>query len=89
MFLCIQNTKKGCERIINFTTETDEACLRIEVRNSVAITIKFEEGLPITTKKDGGTGAKSIARIVEKNGGMFRFKQENNTFITQLILPLK
>lgn len=33
-------------------------------------------------------GTRSMAHIVQKYGGMLRFKQEGDTFVTQIVLPL-
>lgn len=90
----LENALEACERtrspapMISFVADTDEDSLKIELRNSVDGKVEFEHNLPISTKENGGTGTKSVLRIVEKHKGMLRFTQENDVFITQIILPL-
>ncbi len=90
----LENAYEACEKVsgvsyINLTVHTDKESLRLELRNSVAVhTIFNEVGLPITTKGGGGSGARSAATIVQRHGGMLRFTQEGNEFITKVILPL-
>ncbi len=90
----LENALEACERtqspapMISFVSDTDEDSLEIELRNSVDGKVEFEHNLPLSTKENGGTGTKSVLRIVEKQKGMLRFTQENDVFITQIILPL-
>lgn len=90
----LENAVEACEkaappkRSIGVLAETDETGLRLEIRNSAASSAVFEDGLPVSTKPGGGTGTRSIARIVQKHGGMLRFKQEDDEFFTQIIIPL-
>jgi hypothetical protein len=44
--------------------------------------------LPLTNREGGGSGTKSTATIVQKYGGMLRFAQEEDVFITRIILSL-
>lgn len=83
---CIKSERTNC--FLSFSAETDEQNLKMELHNSVSETVQFKDGLPLSTKKNGGTGTKSVARIVKKCGGMIRFKQQNDMFITQIVLPL-
>ncbi len=90
----LENAVEACMKLkpihghISLTAQTGETGWRLEVRNRMDGTVKFENGLPHTTKVTGGTGTKSIAKIVESHGGLFRFQQEGNFFITQIILPI-
>jgi len=90
----LENALEACKRaqapapMISFVADTDEDSLKIEMRNSIDGKVKFENNLPLSTKENGGTGTKSVLRIVEKQNGMLRFTQENDVFITQIILPL-
>ncbi len=76
------------KRQISFYAQTDEGEMRLEIRNSVLGRVTFEDGFPVSTKVGGGMGTKSIAHIVEKYGGMLRFKQDGELFLTQIHLPL-
>jgi len=90
----LENALVACERtqcpppMISFVSDTDEDSLKIELRNSVDGKVEFEHNLPLSTKENGGTGMKSVLRIVEKQKGMLHFAQEKDIFITQIILPL-
>ncbi len=90
----LENAYEACEKVkcgayIALTVHTDHESLRLELRNSVAIqTVFHESGLPLTTKEGGGAGTRSTATIVQRYGGMLRFTQEDDVFITQIILQL-
>lgn len=89
----LENAVEACRKVesakrqLTFHTQTDEAGLRLEVRNSMCGTVSFENGFPQSTKSGGGTGTRSMANIVQKYGGMLRFKQEGDMFLTQIVLP--
>lgn len=89
----LENAVEACEKAapphyIALTIQTDEAGLRLEIRNSASCATAFEDGMPVSTKPGGGTGTKSIAHIVKAHGGMLRFKQEGDEFLTQILLPM-
>ena len=54
---------------------------------------KFKDGLPLTTKdnrkNDHGYGMKSMRLIAEKYGGTLTTSFENETFILDILIPLK
>lgn len=77
----------GDERFIIFTAEIKDDSLKIELRNKVSGKVEFINNLPISTKVNGGIGTKSVLHIVEFYKGMIDFKQMNDIFITQIILP--
>ncbi|MPN08554.1 hypothetical protein SDC9_155837 [bioreactor metagenome] len=91
----LENACEACEksdypeRFITVSAETDEQMLKIEIRNSVADLVAFKNGMPVSAKEGGGTGTKSMAYIANKYGGMLRFRQNENEFITQIILAIK
>lgn len=62
--------------------------LHVETENSVSVKVKFEKDLPQTTKQEGGIGVLSMKTVLEKYSGMLLCRQENDIFITQIILPL-
>lgn len=90
----LENALEACQSskipapMISFLADPDGDRLKIELRNSVNGTVGFEHDLPISTKKNGGTGMKSVLRIVEKHKGLLHFSQEKDVFITRMILPL-
>jgi sensor histidine kinase regulating citrate/malate metabolism len=90
----LENALEACQSsktpapMISFIADTDDDRLKIELRNSVGVQVEFEQELPLSTKKNGGTGMKSVLRMVEKQNGMLQFAQEKDVFITRIILPL-
>lgn len=90
----LENGLEACQKVkenqgfITFIAEIEEDTLKIELKNSVKGMVEFRTNLPVSTKEGGGTGTKSILRIVEHYCGMVHFRQEGHTFITQIILPL-
>lgn len=90
----LENACEACEKVedggtITLTVLVEDERLMLELRNSIAVPVVFNEaGLPLTTKDGGGTGVRSAASIAQKYGGMLRFAQEGDIFVTQMILPL-
>lgn len=91
----LENACEACEKagragFVGLYALADDDRLRLELRNSVAIPTAFDEaGLPVTSKAGGGTGTRSAAAIVRRYGGMLRFSQEDDVFVTQMVLPLR
>lgn len=74
---------------VNISKAQQFAYIRIE--NFCAVTPKFSDGLPLTTKPDKsqhGYGTRSIRSICEKYKGQCRMRVEGNLFITELLLPI-
>ncbi len=90
----LENACEACEKVkkgayITLTVHSDNESLRLELRNSVAGQTVFKEaGLPLTTKQGGGAGTRSTATIVQRYGGILRFTQEGDEFVTRIILQL-
>ncbi len=90
----LENALEACrrtradERFITFTAEVEEESLKIELQNSVSGKVEIKNNLPVSTKKNGGLGTKSVLHIVESYHGMLNFSQEGDTFITQIVLPV-
>lgn len=90
----LENALEACRRIsanecfITFTAEVEEESLKIELQNSVSGKVEIKNNLPVSTKKNGGLGTKSVLHIVESYHGMLHFSQEGDTFITQIVLPV-
>ena len=89
----LENAIEACQKVepskreIIVLAQSDEDGIRMEVSNRVSGTVSFDNGFPKSNKVGGGTGTKSIAHIVHKYEGMLRFKQDKDTFITQIVLP--
>lgn len=89
----LENALEACQRtrtdecFITFTAEVEEESLKIELKNSVRGKVEIRNNLPVSTKENGGSGTKSVLHIVESYHGMLNFSQEDDTFITQIVLP--
>lgn len=90
----LENALEACrkvnakQRFIIFTAIVEEESLKIEVKNSVNGQVEIKNNLPVSTKNGGGIGMKSVLRTVETYHGMSCLRQEGDTFITQIILPV-
>lgn len=73
------------KRIIQLRIFSKNNKLCIDIRNRYQIEPVFRHGLPVSTKQEQGHGfgTKSMAHIVEKNGGVFRFSVKDGWFIFQ------
>lgn len=58
----------------------------IMVENSCRSNISFKNGLPVSTKVNGGRGTQIVKQIVEKYNGMVDFSQDKNVFRVRIIL---
>lgn len=89
----LENALEGClrmskyeEKHINFTSKFVDNRLRVQVENTCRNDIVFENDMPITQKKGGGTGTKSILYTVERYDGMVGFSIKDGKFVTQIVL---
>lgn len=57
--------------------------LCVDIRNSFQTEPQFYQGLPVSKEPGHGYGTKSMAHIVEKHGGVFRFSVKDGWFIFQ------
>jgi len=55
----------------------------VDIRNYYQTEPVFLEGLPVAREYGHGIGTKSIALIVEKHGGVYRFSLVNGMFVFQ------
>lgn len=89
----LENAYEACKksRVLNphisLNASSDEQRLLIELRNTVSVETKFYDGMPVSTKNNGGTGTKSIKSIVTKHNGMVEYSQCQEEFITRIIVP--
>ena len=73
---------------IHIRAKLNDEKLFLEVQNPVKGTVLFKDGIPVTTKHDGGVGSRSIISVLQKCGGMVNFSQKKNDFIARVIIPL-
>jgi len=91
----LENAYEACMKVdaskreIFFTATPNDVTLNIEMKNRDGSNILFEGNMPQSTKESGGIGTKSIVRIVEKHNGLVRFYQNGDTFVSQIVLPVR
>ncbi len=79
------------KRIINLHVLRRADILHIHADNYCNEEIRFEDGLPLTNKKDKayhGFGVRSIRHVTEKYGGEMVLKKENDRFVLDLLIPI-
>lgn len=80
------------KRIIDLNIGKREGFIKIHVENYCAKKLKFEGGIPVTTKADKayhGFGIKSIRYLTEKYGGTLSLGQRDDIFYLNILFPLK
>lgn len=79
------------KRVISVKIITQKNLLMIQIQNYYEKELHFENGLPMTTKKnkrDHGFGMKSIRYTAEKYNGTITVCTENNIFMLQILIPV-
>ncbi|MDO4278638.1 MAG: ATP-binding protein [Lachnoclostridium edouardi] len=79
------------KRLINMRVAHRQEILHIHVDNYCSSEIRFEGGLPLTSKGDQayhGFGVKSICHIAEKYDGDAVVKKQQDRFILDLLIPI-
>ena len=80
------------KKIISVKIITQKNLNVIQIQNYYDASLQFEQGLPLTTKKnkqEHGFGMKSIRHIAEKYNGTLTVKAENQIFMVQILIPVK
>lgn len=95
----LDNAIEGVERVreegkktISLTVMQAEGSVSITEENFFEGKMVFEDGLPVTSKKDGGLhgyGLKSIGYITRKYGGELSIKIDGNIFSLTIVFPLR
>ena len=79
------------KRIINLHVLRRRQLLHIHADNYCSEEIVFEDGLPVTDKKDRayhGFGVRSIRHVAEKYGGEMVAKKEAERFVLDILIPV-
>ena len=63
--------------------------LIMELRNSSCKNLEWRNGIPLTTKKDGGIGLRSASSIIQKHSGMIELSEADKAFSARVILPIQ
>ena len=80
------------KRLISLHVIQDKQFIRIRTENYCEENVQFQDGIPITTKKDKrfhGYGMKSMKKIVEKYGSSVMAGKANNWFELKILIPMK
>lgn len=79
------------KRIISAKIITQNDLFMIQIQNYFDKKLHFENGIPLTTKKnkrDHGFGLKSIQYTAEKYNGIITVQAENQIFMLQVLIPI-
>lgn len=79
------------QRLIHLSVSGQKGFLLIQVENYYSGELKFENGLPMSTKGDDkfhGFGVKSIRYSAERYGGTVGITTENHWFHLKILIPL-
>ncbi len=77
------------EKNINLKIFSQNTNLFLKVENPFVGEIMLEQGLPVTTKpksQQHGLGLSTVKKLVERDGGVFQFSTENQTFVVDILL---
>ena len=80
------------KRIIRLYIDSEKGFARIRMENYTEESLRFSDGLPLTTKKDKnlhGFGMKSMRQTVEKYGGSLIALQQESWFQLRILIPLR
>ena len=87
----VYNLTDEDKRVIELTVKCEKGALLVHAENYCEKQLKFENGLPVTTKSDKnyhGFGVKSIKYLSEKYGGTLDMFVENNIFNVNILFPV-
>lgn len=79
------------QRVISVKILEQSSLLMIQIQNYYSQSLEFEDGLPVTTKKnkrDHGFGMKSIRHTAEKYNGIVTVQAKNQIFMLQILIPV-
>ena len=79
------------KRLIRLYVVGENQFLRIRIENYCEERVHFQDGMPVTTKRDKryhGFGMKSMQRTVAKYGGSMVAGQNDNWFELKILIPL-
>ena len=87
----VSKIEKKEKRLIHLAVAQQKNFLRIRMENCYEEKLRFEDGLPKTTKEDQryhGFGLKSIQNTAKKYGGSVTIHAENGWFELRILIPL-
>ena len=87
----VQVLKNEEQKVISVKIITQNNILVIQIQNYYDSGLHFENGLPVTTRKnkrDHGYGMKSIQYTAEKYNGTITVQAKNHIFMLQILIPV-
>lgn len=87
----VMELEDAMKRVISVKIVVQNSILMIQIQNYYKGSLHFENGLPLTTKKnkrDHGYGMKSIQHTAEKYNGTITVNTENDIFMLQILIPV-
>ena len=79
------------KKIVSLKMLTQKSIVMIQIQNYYKKELRFEDGLPVTTKKNKwqhGFGMKSIRFTAEKYNGTITVRAEKGIFTLQILIPM-
>ncbi len=85
---CLMLPRSGDPRVISvqFRLAENTGKIFLQITNPCSASVRFEDGVPISSQPGHGIGVQSICAIVERYGGCCTFLRENDMFILRLSL---
>lgn len=77
---------QGTHKFIKINTRYDENHLAVGITNSCSDDIAFMNGIPVSSKRGGGIGTRSITYTIQRFQGTLFFGAEEGVFSTRFIL---
>jgi len=87
----VEQFKEPQKRQIDVQIYRQQHFLVIHVMNPMPGELIYEDGLPVTTKKDKdyhGFGMRSMDRIIKKYEGFLRVSEEDGCFSLKMLIPI-
>ena len=87
----VRRQEDKTKRIINLNVTSRSGMLYIYMENCCDASLKFVDGLPVTTKNDlnyHGFGMKSMRYIVEKYNGVMNTGVKDGMFFLNIVIPI-
>lgn len=77
------------KRVIDIMLYERQSFLMLQIVNPMCGEVKFEDGLPLTTKAKNGYGMKSMLHTIQKYEGHLTTEVKNGCFYFNVMLPLE
>ena len=88
----LENAYEACSKVekpfISISSEIKNNSIQFEIKNSVDGVVAWQNDIPKTTKENGGTGVRNVVEAVSRYGGMLDLSQDEDVFISRVIIPL-